>query len=176
MVRHGRRWFMVVLNWGVGRWGFLLQPPLWLNVTKCEMEFASPSSPELAQGIEHVRGMMACPSRSVGAWVTAAMFIGQLRWQSGGFSPALFRQELGLSSDFKILLIYDISTSVSPLPLWPPPTNTQQGDDDIRQNCLFVYFLLSPQTISFPLRTVFHRIRAKSFSCELLWWDVWSNN
>lgn len=28
---------------------------------------------------EHVRGTMACPSRSGRAWVTAAMFIGQLR-------------------------------------------------------------------------------------------------
>lgn len=35
------------------------------------------------------------------------------------------------------------------LPLWPPPTNAQQGDDDIRQNCLFVYLLLSPQRIYF---------------------------
>lgn len=67
------------LGGGVGRLGFLLQPPLWLDVTKCEMEFAGLSSPELAQGIERVRGMMACPSQSVGAWVTAAMFIGQLR-------------------------------------------------------------------------------------------------
>ena len=28
---------------------------------------------------EHVRGTMACPSQSGRAWVTAAMFIGQLR-------------------------------------------------------------------------------------------------
>lgn len=36
----------------------------------------------------------------------------------GGGSLALFRQELGLSSDSKILLIYDISTPVfSPTPL-----------------------------------------------------------
>lgn len=30
----------------------------------------------------------------------------------GGSSSALFRQELGLSSDSKILLIYDVSTPV----------------------------------------------------------------
>lgn len=59
--------------------GLLVQPPLWLNVTKCKVEFAGPSDPELAQGKEHVRGTMACPSQSGRAWVTAAMFIGQLR-------------------------------------------------------------------------------------------------
>lgn len=68
---------------------------------------------------------MACPSQSGRAWVTAAMFIGRLRWQSGGVGvrvravegrggSALFRQELGLSSDSKIRLIYDISTAVFP--------------------------------------------------------------
>lgn len=38
----------------------------------------------------------------------------------GGYSSALFRQELGLSSDSKIHLIYDISTPVFPsTPLTP---------------------------------------------------------
>lgn len=38
----------------------------------------------------------------------------------GGHGSALFRQELGLSSDSKILLIYDISTPVfPPTPLTP---------------------------------------------------------
>lgn len=68
----------------------------------------------------------------------------------GGGGSTLFRQELGLSSDSKILLIYDISTPVfSPTPL-TPSTNAQQGDDDIQQNCLFVYLLLSPQRVNFP--------------------------
>lgn len=70
---------------------------------------------------EHVRGTMACPSRSRQVWVTAAMFIGRLRWQSGGGGGlVLFRQELGMSSDSKILLIYDVSTPIfSPTPLTP---------------------------------------------------------
>lgn len=68
----------------------------------------------------------------------------------GGGGSALFRQELGLSSDSKILLIYDISTPVfSPTPL-TSSTNAQRGDDDIRQKCLFVYLPLSPQRIDFP--------------------------
>lgn len=80
----------------------------------------SPHRSRIGPPDEHVRGTKACPSRSGRAWVTAAMFIGQLRWQSGGVGvwerggSALFRQELGLSSDSKIRLIYDISTAVFP--------------------------------------------------------------
>lgn len=47
----------------------------------------------------------------------ASMTVGGGGW---GGSSVLFRQELGLSSDSKILLIYDISTPVFPTtPLTP---------------------------------------------------------
>lgn len=43
----------------------------------------------------------------------------------GGGGPALFRQELGLSSDSKIRLIYGISTPVfPPTPLTPTDKRT----------------------------------------------------
>lgn len=62
--------------------GVLIQPPLLPNVTKCKVEFTAPPHPpesRIGPPKEHVRGTMACPSQAGRAWVTAAMFIGQLR-------------------------------------------------------------------------------------------------
>lgn len=130
MVRHDRRCLgLRGLRGSVGDTDRVPeQLPLHPNVTKCNLEFASPSDPKMDHGREHVRGAMACPSRSVRAWVTAAMFIGRLRWQWGGYGPALCRQELGLSSDSKILLIYDISTPVFPSTPFDPRRQTPSGE------------------------------------------------
>lgn len=68
----------------------------------------------------------------------------------GGSSLALFRQELGLSSDFKILLIYDISTSVFPsTPLTPrrqTPSWEMMAFDKIV--CLFTCYFHHKGSIS----------------------------
>lgn len=108
---------------------------------------------------EHARGAMACPSRVWRAWVTAVMFIGRLRWQSGGDGSALFRQELGLSSDSKIWLIYDISTPGFPLdPLSPSPQNLPHHHPrstppcwllTFREGCLFTSYFHQKDQFSF---------------------------
>lgn len=72
----------------------------------------------------------------------------------GGGSLALFRQELGLSSDSKILLIYDISTPVfSPTPL----TRNDKCPAGKRWHSikLFVFLLLSTQRINFQLTEIY---------------------
>lgn len=117
MVRHERGYLVeVVVVYSRGP----APAPTAAECDKMQSGIRRPLQSRIGPRKEHVRGTMACPSRSGRAWVTAAMFIGQLRWQSGGDGSALFRQELGLSSDSKILLIYDISTPVfPPTPLTP---------------------------------------------------------
>lgn len=115
---HGGRWRTRVGGWG-GAGG---AAPTAAECDKMQSGILCPPRSRIGPEKEHVRGTMACPSRSRRVWVTAAMFIGRLRWQSGQGRGrggwVLFRQELGLSSDSKILLIYDVSTAVfSPTPL-----------------------------------------------------------
>lgn len=82
--------------------------------------------------------------------------------RGGGHGPALFRQELGLSSDSKIPLIYDISTRVVPSPPLTP-TNKHPAGRWWHSAKLFVYLLLSPQRIHFPYR---HAPTADHASCR----------
>lgn len=102
---------------GRGVWGVRIQPPLLPNVTECKVEFAAP--PPSVQNwpsertCERHDGMSFAVRASLGdscdVYRPASMTVG-----GRGGGPALFRQELGLSSDSKIRLIYDISTSVFP--------------------------------------------------------------
>lgn len=104
MLGNGGKWPVCALGTGPA--------PTVAQCDKMQSGIHRPLQSRIGPEKEHVRGTLACPSESARACMTAAMFIGQLRWQSGGDSSALFRQELGLSSDSKILLIYDISTPV----------------------------------------------------------------
>lgn len=110
------------VGWGgVGWGGVCVMQPLPLNVTKCKVEFTAPSVQNWPRErtCERHDGMSFAVRASLGdscdVYRPASMTVG-----GGGGGPVLFRQELGLSSDSKILLIYDISTPVfSPTPLTP---------------------------------------------------------
>lgn len=119
MVRHdtGGRWWRWV--WGGG--AVLVQPPLLPNVTKCKVEFSAPSVQNWPRErtCERHDGMSFAVHASLGdscdVYRPASMTVGA---GAGAGGSALFRQELGLSSDSKILLIYVVSTPVfSPTPL-----------------------------------------------------------
>lgn len=140
---------------GVYSWGPRPAPTV-AECDKMQSGIRQPLQSRIGPQKEHVRGTMACPSRSGRAWVTAVMFIGQLRWQSGGDGSALFRQELGLSSDSKIPLIYDISTPVFPsTPL--TPTDKRPAGRRWHSAKLFVCLPLTFTTKDrFPTHTTHH--------------------
>lgn len=105
---------------GGGDGGGLMQPPLLPNVTKCKVEFTAPSVQNWPRErtCERHDGMSFAVQASLGdscdVYRPASMTVGR------GGGSVLFRQELGLSSDSKILLIYDVSTPIfSPTPLTP---------------------------------------------------------
>ncbi len=62
-----------VSKWGAG------SAPTAAECDKMQSGIRQPLQSRIGPQKEHVRGMMACPSQSRRAWVTAAMFIGQLR-------------------------------------------------------------------------------------------------
>lgn len=69
----GWRWCCGGLQWGSD------PAPSAAKCDKMQSGIRCPPQSRIGPQKEHVRGTMACPSRSGRAWVTAAMFIGQLR-------------------------------------------------------------------------------------------------
>lgn len=106
---------------GVGGAAVLVQPPLLPNATKCKVEFSTPSVQiwPRERTCERCDGMSFAVQASLGdscdVYRPASMTVVA---GAGTGGSALFRQELGLSSDSKILLIYGVSTpAFSPTPL-----------------------------------------------------------
>lgn len=135
------RWGLQLKSWTSPHCGWMWQNAKWNSTAPPVQNWPTERACERNDGMSFA--VQASLGDSCDVYRPASMTV------KGGSSLALFRQELGLSSDSKILLIYDVSTPVFSSTLLTP-TDKHPAGRWWHSAKLFVYLLLSPQRIAYP--------------------------